>query len=141
MVRCARCSFADRLTRADSFNEHADCARVLLDAGASIDVADVEGSTALHRAAHSGDLACVKLLLERGADVHALDASQGTPVHNAAYAGRRDALVALLDAGGLVDGVDEAGNSPLHLAMHQSQVSRVFACNSVNLCAFAARLR
>jgi hypothetical protein len=97
--------------------------RLLIDAGASIGAADVEGSTALHRAAHSGNV-----------DVRASCCSSTRPTcardrlvarHAAAQRrlrrpqGRRSLV--LLDAGAAVDAADEAGNSALHLAMHQSQ--------------------
>jgi hypothetical protein len=53
---------------------------LLLAAGADVKAADMNGTTALHKAAHGGNLATVKLLLERGADVNAEEMGGVTPL-------------------------------------------------------------
>jgi hypothetical protein len=45
--------------------------RLLLERGASVHGADMQGETALHKAARAGHLETAKLLIEAGADLHA----------------------------------------------------------------------
>src|SRR5262245_59975626 len=49
------------------YAESVEAAKLLLDAGADLEVADERGWTALVCAAHAGNLALVRYLLERGA--------------------------------------------------------------------------
>ncbi|KAF5542954.1 ankyrin 1 [Fusarium napiforme] len=50
-------------------NSHVSCARLLLDAGASLATKNADGFTALHVASVRGSPASVKFLLENGADI------------------------------------------------------------------------
>lgn len=59
---------------------HADCAKLLLDAGAKIDLADANDLTPLLTALLNDKLAVAKLLLERGADVNVHDWWGRTPL-------------------------------------------------------------
>ena len=52
---------------------HADVARALLAAGASVDAVDKQGSTPLHYAAFQGHAVVVTALLEAGASVDAVE--------------------------------------------------------------------
>ena len=62
----------------------ASIVRVLLDAGASLDVRRWSGDTPLLAAVHGGDAGVVRLLLERGADVNEAESRMGqTPVMRA----------------------------------------------------------
>ena len=56
----------------------------LVQAGASMEAADLEGRTALHLAAGCGDAAMVSHLLHLGADVNAVDSVGGTEPSHAA---------------------------------------------------------
>ena len=58
----------------------ADCAKILLDAGADIYARDEDLRTALHMAAAYGSLQVAALLLERGAHVEAKDKRGQTPL-------------------------------------------------------------
>ena len=51
----------------------ADCARLLVDAGADKEARDVGGCTALIQAALRGHTVCARLLLDAGADKNAKD--------------------------------------------------------------------
>ncbi|KNC55142.1 uncharacterized protein AMSG_10748 [Thecamonas trahens ATCC 50062] len=57
---------------------HHDTVRFLLAAGVSVDEADADGRTALHRAARSGDLALVQILVSANCDIDARDSSGST---------------------------------------------------------------
>jgi ankyrin repeat protein/beta-lactamase regulating signal transducer with metallopeptidase domain len=77
---------------------HADRARILLDAGADVNVrqATFKG-TPLQYAASSGHAEVVKLLLDRDAAIDATDSFGRTPLMWAAQAGHMDAVRVLLD--------------------------------------------
>ena len=47
---------------------HANCVKLLLEAGADMDKRDKRGCTPLHNAAKNGHAACGQLLLDAGAD-------------------------------------------------------------------------
>lgn len=68
------------------------CATLLLDAGASPNVANKLGSSPLHAAVFAGHVPLVEALLARGADVHAQDKDGMTPLHWA-VAERRFSLI------------------------------------------------
>jgi len=53
---------------------------LLLEAGADVKAADVNGTTALHSAAHSGQRAIAQMLLDRGANVNAEEKGGVTPL-------------------------------------------------------------
>ncbi|MDP3267696.1 MAG: ankyrin repeat domain-containing protein [Legionella sp.] len=60
-------------------NKNFDCARALIKVGASLDLQDKNGQTALHKAVQLGDLQIIKILIEAGASVDITDDSQYTP--------------------------------------------------------------
>ncbi|KAK3236837.1 hypothetical protein CYMTET_53048, partial [Cymbomonas tetramitiformis] len=61
-----------------------------------VDSADVEGDSALHKAAENGHLEVVTLLLEIGADVHARNKVEFTPLIRAAMCGHADVVEQLM---------------------------------------------
>ncbi|MGI9389853.1 MAG: ankyrin repeat domain-containing protein [Boseongicola sp.] len=61
--------------------------------------AEVSAFSALHRAAHLGDVATIEAAAKSGADVNALDSKSRTPAHVAAFASQDAALAALAKAG------------------------------------------
>ncbi len=68
------------------------CATLLLEAGASPNVANKLGSSPLHAAVFAGHVPLVEALLARNADVHAQDKDGMTPLHWA-VAERRFSLI------------------------------------------------
>ena len=76
---------------------HADIVRVLLAAGAKVNLRDAVGATPLHKAAMHGNLEVAKMLLERGADVNATRDGGHTPLADANEKGHA-AIVKLLEA-------------------------------------------
>jgi ankyrin repeat protein len=73
--------------------------RKLLTQHTSASAAQPDGTTALHWAAHWGDLESVKLLLQAGADAKAVNRFGATPLSEAAGAGNPAIIEALLASG------------------------------------------
>jgi ankyrin repeat protein/L-ascorbate metabolism protein UlaG (beta-lactamase superfamily) len=88
--------------------------RLLLDAGAPVDVGDADNSTALDVAAQSGQLDAVKLLVESGADARHSDNNGMTPLHFASYEGHDDVALYLLEHGADPAAVTSRGSVALH---------------------------
>ena len=97
---------------------HEHCARVLLDAGADVRIADPRhGRTALLLAAeHASAMLVRDLVQRRGAPVNGADARGKTPLMRAILHGRVDTSVALIELGADVHTRDGTGCSPLLLA-------------------------
>ena len=107
---------------------HADCVKLLLDAGAELEYV-LEQQSALHLALAHGSLAgragaataCVQLLLQAGASFEVTDDLKRTPLHVAAALGLIDALQLLLQADSeeprkALHALDRALATPLHTA-------------------------
>jgi ankyrin repeat protein len=67
-----------------------DIAKILLEAGADVNVRQISGITPLHSAAHHGNIELIILLLEAGADVNAKTEDGKTPADLASIAGFHD---------------------------------------------------
>ena len=73
--------------------------------------------TALHKAAHQGDVNQVEELIKSGEiDVNALGAQDRTALHRACGSNQREVLDLLLGLGANKDQSDKAGRTPLHWA-------------------------
>lgn len=94
------------------------CLALLLDAGCDIEARDVEGRTALMRAAAAGDAAIVQPLLLAGAEVDAQASGCGrTALLFAASEGQADAVELLLRAGaGVLKPADARGRTALSVS-------------------------
>ena len=91
--------------------------RSLLRAGADVNGPQGDGMTALHWAAHNGDLATLQVLLYAGANAKSTTRLGGhTPLHLASSARRGAAVAVLLEAGSDANTFTSTGLSPLHLA-------------------------
>ncbi|XP_020623301.1 ankyrin repeat domain-containing protein 24-like isoform X2 [Orbicella faveolata] len=77
---------------------------------------DKNGKTALHFAAHKGQLLAVRALIEAGADLDITDENGVTALHRAIIHGHAGIVHTLLEAGCSVDETDENGNTALHEA-------------------------
>ncbi|PGH07901.1 hypothetical protein AJ80_07941 [Polytolypa hystricis UAMH7299] len=91
--------------------------KLLLDAGADVNVKNANGDTPLHSAAGSSKEEIVRLLLDAGADIDDMTKSGSTPLHSAVSACREDIVKLLLDAGANVDDMTKAGYTPLDYAV------------------------
>ena len=79
--------------------------RTLLDNEADVNMTDYNGWTALHHAAHKGDLEASVELIQNGANVNAYSTSMKTPMHLAAYYNHAEIIHLLASAGASLEGV------------------------------------
>jgi len=79
------------------------------------------GTTALHWAAATGDMALLTFLLDAGAERNAADRGGETPLHMAVRMGETGAVRRLLDAGADVNAATKNGMTPLHHAALQAK--------------------
>jgi ankyrin repeat protein len=122
--------------------------QLLLEAGASIDLADYSGSTPLHSAARGGHLQVVQLLLDSGANVNGAPLIDGitrpnleghTPVLGplcaAAACGHREVVQLLLAAGAGIDAFDCCKQAPLLAATTSGEVeiARLLLASGANV--------
>lgn len=85
-----------------------DFLEFLVDQKADLNVADIDGKTALHRAIHNGDKASVEVLLSSGrADLRLEDSQRYTPLRCAAAYGQLKIVEMLLSAGAEADAQDK----------------------------------
>src|SRR5215472_16585552 len=80
-------------------HRNADLVRVLAKQRADVNAAQPDGSTALHWAAHWGDLEMVNALLQAGAKPGAANRYGATPLSEAASLATGEVVQALLKAG------------------------------------------
>ena len=94
-----------------------EAVKALLSSGADVNIAQGDGSTALHWAAYNGELELVELLLDAGASVEASTRiGSMTPLAMAARAGNAPIIGALLDAGANAAEANEIGTTVLMTA-------------------------
>jgi ankyrin repeat protein len=111
--------------------KHLMVARILLDAGADVNIAsDYHARTPLHYAVQSENR-CTDLLLERGATVDARDHAGITPLITAAMAGYAGVVPTLLARGAEVDARSESGATALLSAAGELAVDVVEALLAV----------
>jgi ankyrin repeat protein len=97
--------------------ESVEIARMLIDAGADLDVQDTWGSkTPLHDAALWRRIEIARMLIDAGASVDVQDNDGWTPLHWAARYGQVEIVKMLIDAGADVNVQNENGFTPLHWA-------------------------
>ena len=96
---------------------------------ADVNRATSGGSTPLHIAADSGNLAMVEQLTAlEGIDLNAVDLGQNTPLHQAAEKGHPSIISHLIEKGAAeVNAANKDGNTPLHLAAAMENVDAVKA--------------
>jgi ankyrin repeat protein len=112
-----------------SQRENVEILKILVAAGASIDIRDDKGYTPLHLAATYNRINIVKFLITATeADPNFLNAKSKdgrTPLCLASERGNVEILRILVAAGASTDIPDDHGNTPLHLAATESQSDSV----------------
>lgn len=97
-------------------------ARLLLDKGADVRLAEDDGFSALHISAQAGHLGMSKLLLKAGAQLEARTSDGSTPLHLASQKGNLKVMRLLIEAGANVDSRLLTGATPLYLASEEGEV-------------------
>jgi ankyrin repeat protein len=100
--------------------------RALLAKGADVNVADGDGTTALHWAAYNGDVELVQALLAAGAKINAgTRIGAMTPLHMAARNGHAAVITALLAAGADAKEKNDNGTTVLMVAAASGNAAAV----------------
>uniref|UniRef100_F7B5L0 Protein phosphatase 1 regulatory subunit 12B n=1 Tax=Ciona intestinalis TaxID=7719 RepID=F7B5L0_CIOIN len=99
-----------------------DEVQALLDKGADINFANVDGLTALHQACIDDNLDVVEFLVEHGTDIDQEDNEGWTPLHAAASCGFMDIARYLVDNHANVAAVNSEGEVPLDIAEEDDMV-------------------
>ncbi len=97
-------------------------ARLLLDAGADINLGDNEGSNSLHLAASGGGAEMIDFLLSRGMDVNSADDNGSTAVLFAGGRRHWDVVRHLASKGGKLDCRTNGGSTLVHHAAYQGNL-------------------
>lgn len=87
----------------------------LLKHGASPNIEDSSGKTALHYACREGERELAELFISKGIDVNSADARDRRPLHMAAYRGHVEIVKLCLQHGADVNATDSSGNTALHM--------------------------
>ncbi len=97
-------------------DQNLEAVRTLLTEDVDVNQAQPDGSTALHWAAHWGDLEMAELLIEAGANLNASNENGATPLWMASAAGNVAMVRTLLGAGALANRALRFGETPLMAA-------------------------
>lgn len=103
---------------------NAECTKVLLDAGARVDVRNRMKQTPLHIACGRGHVDCVQVLLTAGAALDAVDGEELMPLHAACSRGHVDCVTFLLVTGRADVNASSptSGWTPLHETRHRGRL-------------------
>jgi len=106
-------------------DRHLRVADWLLEAGASVDMVDADGRTALHEAVIRRHSSLMKCLIKVGAQIDLRDKNGATPLHWCAWNNDAPGIQVLLEAGAQLDVKDDDGKTPLHDAAWKGNVQAV----------------
>ena len=112
------------LMMAARFNE-LDVVEFLVERGASLEMEDVEGFTALHHAAIGGKARNLLRFIELGSNVSTVNYNKTSAIHLAAEKGHTEAVRILLEHGADVKKVDYFGTTPLMLAAKNGHLETI----------------
>ena len=116
---------AERDLIVSAINGNVDGVRRALKAGASINVRDVRGRSALLIATHDNNVELAQVLIAAGADVNARDHIDDTPFLYAGAEGRNDILKMTLEAGADLKSTNRYGGTALIPAAHHGHPETV----------------
>ena len=108
-----------------AWQSSAECAAVLIDAGADLDAQTEDGDTPLLQAAFRGGLGVAKLLIEKGAAVSLAKTDGNTALHMAAVRGLKDITRLLMENGAEPGLKNSQGSTPLAMAPSGSGLSEI----------------
>jgi ankyrin len=97
-------------------------ALALIEKRVDVNAPESDGTTALHWAAHNGDVDLVQRLIRAGANVKAVNAFGATPMSEAAVLADPTLLGALLEAGASVESSNADGQTALMVVARTSRV-------------------
>lgn len=100
-----------------------NCAKYLIENGASVNAKNFAGYSALHWAAYTGREETLQLLLDQHADIEARTEDGKTPLHIAAFRGHLTFVQELLKKGADINAVSSNGWTALHYALISNQKS------------------
>ncbi|KAF3920306.1 Ankyrin-2 [Arthrobotrys entomopaga] len=117
--------------------QHATIVKLLLDAGAEVNIKDMNGRTPLFEAARRGHHDIIKLLISAGINVDSQDSQQRTALFSTIDGFREDAARLLLDAGANVNIKNILGFTPLFECLRPGQkfinMARLFLDHKADL--------
>ena len=87
------------LIRATFDEDNYQCAEVLIQAGADVNISNADGATSLNFSANYGREKYVEVLIKAGADVNTRDAEGITSLMDAAFSGNENCVDLLIKAG------------------------------------------
>ena len=99
-----------------AWNGRVEVVRMLIGAGADVNLKDNDGWAPLHRAARLGNVEIAQMLIDAKADLNVQDKWEQTPLHRAARSWNVEIVRMLIDAGARKDIRDEWGRLPYDLA-------------------------
>ena len=116
-------------------NGNRAAALTLVDKRADVNVAEADGTTALHWAAHQDDVALVQRLLRAGAKVNAKNEYGATPMSEAAITGDPMLIGLLIEAGADVESPNADGQTTLMVVARSGRVdaARVLIAHGANV--------
>lgn len=128
MGLAASAGAAPRSALADAAEKHDKASvRTLLQTGADVNVAQVDGTTALHWAAYNEDAETAALLVKAGANVNATNRYGVPPLAEACTNGNAAIVKLLLEAGADANATMKGGETVLMLAARSGNVEAVKA--------------
>ncbi|WP_143688957.1 ankyrin repeat domain-containing protein [Wolbachia endosymbiont of Laodelphax striatellus] len=100
--------------------------RLLVEKGANVNAADVEGHTALHLAVTEKRLEIVRELIKSGAEVNAEEyGNKCIPLHLACMVGEKEIVEELVKAGGEIEQEDECGMTAIDYAKNSKEITEI----------------
>ena len=102
-----------------------EIAQKLYEAGADVDMKDIEKNAPIHLAVNANHLEMVQWLIQVGANVNAQEEFGYTPLLRAVDRKHIAVLKQLIDAGADVNMANELGHAPIHTVSHVSDAESI----------------